>query len=88
MASFSHPPAPPQAMSVLGKLGGRNRRFLLHQPPRLEYRDNPEHGFRWDVRSMVSGGMCGAGWRVSIEHPKPPYVCWLSCHVSVKEEAL
>jgi transformation/transcription domain-associated protein len=31
---------------VLGKLGGRNRRFLLQQPPRLEYKDNPEHGLR------------------------------------------
>ena len=35
-----------KALTVLGKLGGRNRRFLLNQPPRLEYRDNPEHGFR------------------------------------------
>ena len=39
-------PPPSQALTVLGKLGGRNRRFLMHQPPRLEHRDNPEHGFR------------------------------------------
>ena len=32
-------------MTLLGKLGGRNRRFL-HEPQRLEYRDNPEHGLR------------------------------------------
>ncbi|GAX77356.1 hypothetical protein CEUSTIGMA_g4802.t1 [Chlamydomonas eustigma] len=35
-----------KALTVLGKLGGRNRRFLHHQPPRLEYKDNPEHALR------------------------------------------
>lgn len=34
-----------QAMQVLGKLGGRNRRFLK-EPVRMDYRDNPEHGLR------------------------------------------
>eukprot|EP00955_Chlamydomonas_euryale_P048107 353874-Chlamydomonas_euryale.AAC.2 len=35
-----------KVLTVLGKLGGRNRRFLQHQQPRLEYRSNPEHGLR------------------------------------------
>lgn len=33
------------AMQLLGKLGGRSRRFLKDPWP-LEYRDNPEHGLR------------------------------------------
>eukprot|EP00879_Flechtneria_rotunda_P005042 GHRR01005319.1.p1 GENE.GHRR01005319.1~~GHRR01005319.1.p1 ORF type:complete len:3477 (+),score=1416.33 GHRR01005319.1:1112-11542(+) len=33
------------AMQLLGKLGGRNRKFL-HDPAALEYKDNPEHGLR------------------------------------------
>jgi hypothetical protein len=31
--------------SILGKLGGRNRRFLK-EPQQLEYKDNPEYGLR------------------------------------------
>ena len=34
-----------QALQLLGKLGGRNRRFLK-DPLELEYKDNPEHGLR------------------------------------------
>lgn len=34
------------AMSLLGKLGGRSRRWL-QQPATLEYRKDPEHGLRW-----------------------------------------
>ncbi|WIA37453.1 hypothetical protein OEZ86_014371 [Tetradesmus obliquus] len=33
------------AMQLLGKLGGRNRKFLAHPGP-LDYKDNPEHGLR------------------------------------------
>jgi transformation/transcription domain-associated protein len=35
----------PQALSLLGKLGGRNRRFL-HDPLELDLKENPEHGLR------------------------------------------
>ena len=34
-----------QALQLLGKLGGRNRRFLA-EPLELELKDNPEHGLR------------------------------------------
>lgn len=34
------------AMTLLGKLGGRNRRWL-QQPVPLEYKKDPEHGLRW-----------------------------------------
>ncbi len=36
---------PVQALSLLGKLGGRNRRFL-HDPLELDLKENPEHGLR------------------------------------------
>lgn len=32
-------------LQLLGKLGGRNRRFLK-EPLALEYKENPEHGIR------------------------------------------
>lgn len=34
-----------QVVTLLGKLGGRNRRFLK-DPVELEYKPNPEHGMR------------------------------------------
>lgn len=34
-----------QALALLGKLGGRNRRFLK-DPLELDLKDNPEHGLR------------------------------------------
>ena len=34
-----------QVVQLLGKLGGRNRRFLK-KPTELDYKDNPEHGLR------------------------------------------
>jgi transformation/transcription domain-associated protein len=34
------------AMTLLGKLGGRNRRWLQSPAP-LEYKKDPEHGLRW-----------------------------------------
>ena len=41
-----HPyPFGPKALQLLGKLGGRNRRFL-HAPLELTYKSNPEHGLR------------------------------------------
>ena len=38
-------PGAHQALQLLGKLGGRNRRFL-HDPLELDLKDNPEHGLR------------------------------------------
>ena len=38
-------PFGPKALQLLGKLGGRNRRFL-HDPLELTYKSNPEHGLR------------------------------------------
>ena len=41
-----HPyPLGPKALALLGKLGGRGRRYL-RAPPRLACRPNPEHGLR------------------------------------------
>ena len=41
-----HPyPFGAKTLQLLGKLGGRNRRFL-QEPSRLEYKPNPEHGLR------------------------------------------
>ena len=34
-----------QVVNLLGKMGGRNRRFL-RSPAELEYKENPEHGLR------------------------------------------
>ncbi len=34
-----------QALQLLGKLGGRNRRGI-QEPAELEYKDNTEHGMR------------------------------------------
>lgn len=34
-----------QVANLLGKMGGRNRRFL-RSPAELEYKENPEHGLR------------------------------------------
>ena len=50
LASWSHlRPAPypwgGKALQLLGKLGGRNRRFLK-EPLALECKENPEHGLR------------------------------------------
>ncbi|KAG6485829.1 hypothetical protein ZIOFF_054394 [Zingiber officinale] len=38
-------PRGPKALQLLGKLGGRNRRFL-REPLALECKENPEHGLR------------------------------------------
>lgn len=38
-------PFGPRVLNLLGKMGGRNRRFL-RSPAELEYKDNPEHGLR------------------------------------------
>ncbi|KAL6756896.1 hypothetical protein V8C86DRAFT_2435829, partial [Haematococcus lacustris] len=38
-------PLAPRVLAVLGKMGGRNRR-CLRDPPRLDYKDNPEFGLR------------------------------------------
>ena len=41
-----HPyPFGAKTLQLLGKLGGRNRRFL-QEPTRLDYKPNPEHGLR------------------------------------------
>jgi hypothetical protein len=40
-------------MQLLGKLGGRNRRFLK-EPIELEYKDNPEHGLRLILKFQTS----------------------------------
>lgn len=50
LALWSHLRPPPYAwggksLQLLGKLGGRNRRFLK-EPLALECKDNPEHGLR------------------------------------------
>ncbi|CAI0392859.1 unnamed protein product [Linum tenue] len=50
LALWSHLRPPPypwggKALQLLGKLGGRNRRFLK-EPLSLECKDNPEHGLR------------------------------------------
>ena len=34
-----------QALKLLGKFGGRNRRFLM-EPLELDLKSNPEHGLR------------------------------------------
>ena len=39
-------PLGPKALALLGKLGGRGRRYLW-DPPTLEARTNPEHGLRF-----------------------------------------
>ena len=38
-------PFGPRVLNLLGKMGGRNRRFL-RSPAELEYKENPEHGLR------------------------------------------
>lgn len=38
-------PFGPRVLNLLGKMGGRNRRFL-RCPAELEYKENPEHGLR------------------------------------------
>jgi hypothetical protein len=43
------------AMTLLGKLGGRNRRWL-QQPVPLEFKKDPEHGLR-----RAGGSVLGAG---------------------------
>ena len=51
MALWSHlkpqqqSPLGHRVLQLLGKLGGRNRRFLA-EPLQLEWKDNPEHGLR------------------------------------------
>jgi hypothetical protein len=41
-------------MTLLGKLGGRNRRWL-QQPVPLEYKKDPEHGLRLGERGRAGG---------------------------------
>ncbi|XVE82488.1 hypothetical protein DITRI_Ditri16bG0008800 [Diplodiscus trichospermus] len=58
LALWSHlRPAPypwgGKALQLLGKLGGRNRRFLK-EPLALECKENPEHGFRLILTFMPS----------------------------------
>ena len=43
--STEHYSAPLQALQLLGKLGGRNRR-RSREPQELDYKDNTEHGLR------------------------------------------
>lgn len=44
LSPLSHPSGS-KALNLLGKLGGRNRRYLK-EPIHLDYKDNPEHGLR------------------------------------------
>ncbi|KAK9813301.1 hypothetical protein WJX72_012102 [[Myrmecia] bisecta] len=65
-----------KALQLLGKLGGRNRRFLK-APLELEYKDNPEHGLRLiltfqpSTSFLVPLDRCINLARGVLQHPAP-----------------